>query len=308
MKQLYILIILWLCSQSIKSQSGQVYQYFDGANTTPSTSILVTIQTSSTNIWQIGKPQKTLFSSASTTPNVIVTDTISYYPSKNVSTFTFAMVNSFPWGPGSIMALRWKQKLDMDQGLDGGIVEYSTNSGSTWVNSMNNPSLYNYYGWQPASKDTLPTGQYCFSGTDNVWRDIWLCMSPMTSSLNDTIMFKFTFKLDSINTNKEGWMIDNMMGYFTLIHPVKQASQSEYLSVYPNITNGMLNVEAKKYKDDDAILKMELVNMEGKVVETFGHNKLKVVLDISKHPAGLYHLNVVTNRKSTSHAIILEKN
>jgi hypothetical protein len=268
----------------------------------------VTIQTSSTNIWQIGKPQKTLFSSASTTPNVIVTDTINYYPPTNVSTFTFAMVNSFPWGPGSIMALRWKQKLDMDQGLDGGLVQYSTNSGNTWVNSMNNTALYNYYGWLPANKDTLPSGEYCFSGTDNVWRDIWLCMGPPTATLNDTILFKFMFKSDAINNNKEGWMIDNMMGYFTMIHPVKQASQAEYLNVYPNITNGMLNVEAKKYKDDDAILKMELVNMEGKVVETFGHNKLKVVLDISKHPPGLYHLNVVTNVKSTSHAIVLEKN
>lgn len=306
MKKLYILITLWLCSQSIKSQIGTYYQYFDGANTTPSTSILVTIPSSSTNVWQIGKPQKPLFSSASTTPNVIVTDTVNYYPSSNTSTFTFYVRNTM-MGPMSIMALRWKQKLDMDQGLDGGIVEYSTNSGVTWVNSLNNPSVYNYYGWLPANKDTLPSGEFCFSGTDNVWRDIWLCVGPGVTSINDTIYFRYTFKSDAVNTNKEGWMIDNFLAYYTYAHPVKQLSQAEYMNVYPNITEGILNVEGKKYNEDDAILKMELLDVEGKVLESYGHNKLKVVLDISKYPAGMYHLNVTTNVKSTSHTILLEK-
>jgi hypothetical protein len=307
MKQLYILITLWLCSQSIKAQpTGQVYQYFDGANTTPSTSILVSIQTSSTNIWQIGKPQKTLFSSASTTPNVIVTDTLNYYPVNNKSIFTFYVANSL-WVPNAILAVRWKQKLDMDQGKDGGIVEYSTNSGATWLNTLNNSMVYNYYGWLPANKDTLPSGEFCFSGTDNVWRDIWLCLFPSVTSMNDTIYFRYTFKSDSVNTNKEGWMMDNFMAYFTHIHPVKQLSQEEYMNVYPNITDGILNVEAKKYSENDAILKMELLDMQGKVLESYGHNKLKVVLDISKYPPGMYYLNVTTNVKSTSHTILLEK-
>lgn len=284
------------------------YQYFDGANTTPSTSIMVAIQTTSTNIWQIGKPQKTLFSSASTTPNVIVTDTVNNYPPKNVSTFTFAIFNPYWPSPGPITALRWKQKLDMDQGLDGGIVEFSNTSGTTWTNSINNPNVYQYYGWQPLNKDTLPSGEFCFSGTDNVWRDIWLCIGWPVTNANDTMMFKFTFKSDSINNPKEGWMIDNMMAYFTMLHPVKSVSQTDYLSVYPNITNGILNVEAKKQSEKDAILSMELVNIEGKVIESYGHNKTKVVLDISKHPPGLYHLKVTTNVQSSTFTVLLEKN
>jgi hypothetical protein len=306
MKQLYILITLLFCSQSFKAQPSTFYQYFDGANTTPSTSILVSIQSSSTNIWQIGKPQKTLFSSASTTPNVIVTDTVNYYPVNNTSSFTFSVSNTF--FPNSILALRWKQKLDMDQGKDGGIVEYSTNNGISWVNTLNNPMVYNYYGYLPANKDTLPSGEFCFSGTDNVWRDVWLCLPPSVTSLNSTIFFRYTFKSDSVNTNKEGWMIDNFMSYYTYIHPVKQLSQAEYMNVYPNVTNGILNVEGKKLSEDDAILKMELLDLQGKVLESYGHNKLKVVLDISKYPPGMYHLNVTTNVKSTSHTILLEKN
>ncbi len=307
MKQLYILITLLFCSQITSAQAPH-YQYFDGANTTPSTSIMVTIQTSSMNIWQIGKPQKTLFSSASTTPNVIVTDTINYYPKNNVSTFTFAILN--PYWPASgpfITALRWKQKLDMDQGLDGGIVEYSTNSGATWVNTLNNFGVYMYYGFQPANKDTLPSGQFCFSGTDNIWRDIWLCMGPSITNMNDTLMMRFSFKSDSVNTNKEGWMIDNMMDYVTAMHPVKSISQMENLNVYPNTTSGILNVEAKKHSDKDYIISIELFDLAGKLLESYGQNNSKVVLDISKYADGMYNLKVVSNKVSSTFPIILKK-
>jgi hypothetical protein len=307
MKQLYTLITLLFCSQLTTAQMWY-YQYFDGANTNPSNSIMTTIQTSSTNIWQVGKPQKTLFSSASTTPNVIVTDTVNYYPVKNVSTFSFSIFNTVFPAPTAITALRWKQKLDMDQGLDGGIVEYSSNSGLTWFNAHNNPNVYQYYGFLPANKDTLPSGQYCFSGTDNTWRDIWLCLGWPVTTANDTIMFRFTFRSDSINTNKEGWMIDNMMAYFTVFHPVKSISQTEYVNVYPNMTNGVLNVEAQKLSDSDEITSLELYDISGKLVESYGRNKVKVVLDLSKHPDGLYNLKVVTNVKTSTYPVLLQKN
>jgi hypothetical protein len=307
MKQLYILFTLVFCSQSFMAQMPY-YQYFDGANTNPANSIIVGIQTSSTNIWQIGKPQKTLFSSASTTPNVIVTDTINKYPVNNVSTFTFAIKNpSFP-SPAAITAIRWKQKLDMDQGLDGGIVEYSTNSGVTWVNSFNNPNVYMFYGFQPANKDTLPSGEFCFSGTDNNWRDIWLCLGPSVTVVNDTIMLRYKFKSDSVNTLKEGWMMDNFMAYFTMMHPVKSISQEENLVVYPNTTSGILNVETKKHGDKGYIMFVELYDMSGKLLESYGQNSSKVVLDISKYPDGLYNLRVVSNAITTDFPVVLQKN
>ena len=39
------------------------------------------------NIWQIGKPHKTIFDSAYSRPDAIVTDTIHDYPANNLSTF-----------------------------------------------------------------------------------------------------------------------------------------------------------------------------------------------------------------------------
>lgn len=306
MKQLYILIIILFSSTFLKSQ--MYFQYFDGANTNPLNSLMVTIQTSSTNIWQIGKPQKTLFSSASTTPNVIVTDTINYYPNKNKSVFTFYVKNPFFGGGGQILAVRWKQKLDMDQGLDGGIVEFSSNSGTTWQNAFNNPLYaYQFYGFNPPNKDTLPSGEFCFSGTDNTWRDIWLCFSPNLTLLNDTILMRYTFKSDSINTNKEGWMIDNLVAYYSIMHPVKEISMADYLNVYPSTTNGIVNVEAKKLNERDIITSMELISSDGKVLERYGQNNIKTVIDISHYPSGSYFLKVTTNVKTKTVPITLER-
>lgn len=302
-----ITFILFLFA-SVLLRSQNVYnQYFDGFNTNPNNSIIVGIQTNSTNIWQIGKPQKTLFSSASSTPNVIVTDTINTYPINNVSTFTFAVNQTSP-PIGFPYALQWKQKLDMDAGFDGGIVEVSVNSGNTWINAHNNPAIYQFYGFLPGNKDTINGNEYCFSGTDNVWRDIWLCLPSSFTSQNDTIMYRFTFKSDGINTNKEGWMIDNMNAHTTIIHPVKEISQIDNIVVYPNITNGIVNVEMKKKSETDVISNIQLFDNEGKLVETYGQNYTKVVLDISKHKAGMYYLNITINKKVSKFKIVYEKN
>ena len=301
MKKLFTLFCFFTLFLNIKSQN--YYQYFEGTQT--STSLAVVVSTSTNNIWQIGKPSKILFSSASTTPNVIVTDTINYYPKSNISTFTVIAKQPFMFG---FAKLQWKQKLDMDVKKDGGIVEFSTNSGATWQNAHNNPNVYQYYGYQPFSKDTINTNEYCFSGTDNVWRDIWLCLNSTTSNLNDTILYRFTFKSDTVNTNKEGWVIDNFISSRTILHPVKEISNIGDILVYPNVTNGIINVEIKKTSPTDMIDNIELINEDGKVIERYGQNYTKVVLDISKHKEGLYYLRVTINKKIHKFKILYEKN
>jgi len=95
--------------KNIFSLSVFFTQYFDGADTL-STSIQIEFDTTGTNIWQVGPPQKTIFSSAATAPNVLVTDTVNFYPTNNSSSFQFTLNNfDYWWG---ILAIQWKQKLD----------------------------------------------------------------------------------------------------------------------------------------------------------------------------------------------------
>lgn len=285
---------------------GQFYfnQYFDGADTGASNSLIVEMDTSTSNIWQIGKPQKMIFDSAATRPNAIVTDTVNFYPVNNSSSFQYTVA---PWTPWGIFAIQWMQKLDMDFGQDGGIIEFSVDSGKTWTNAFNSPYVYNFYGYDTSNVDTLQNGEMAFTGTDSSWKDIWLCFDLSWLNFNDQIRIRHRFTSDSTDTNKEGWMIDNMFAHITVIHTVNEIKPEAYMVVMPNPTSGRVDIVTEKRNGPHIIEKIELINMEGKVVQEWGISPTKFYIDISDHPNGIYILKVKTNIKTESFKIVLER-
>lgn len=301
MKKLLLSFSLILISCLSFSQT--ISQYFD--DSLANNSLIVKRDTASGNIWQVGKPQKMIFDSAATLPNVIITDTLNYIPSNNTSRFTFSIDPS--WGNYGILAIRWKQKLDYEKKHSGGIVEYSSDTGKSWHNVFNSPYVYNYYGFDTLNKDTLITGDYAFSGTDSVWRDIWLCFDKSFIAFSGkTLTFRFTSVSDTSNTSKEGWMIDNMSVHTTWHHTVvKGPGDGDYLHVYPTKTNGIVHIEAQKLQQYHIIKSMQLINADGKVVQTYGTSPTKFYIDISQFPDGVYYLKVNTNFKSQTFPVIL---
>jgi Secretion system C-terminal sorting domain len=279
------------------AQAQTQYQFFDGADTVYSNSVNIEIDTNSSNIWQIGPPQKTFYNSAASQPNVIVTDTINNYPINNVSSFHIKIENNLGWW--GIYALQWVQKLDMDSDHDGGIIEFTTDDGLTWQNVFNNPMVYNFYGFSPANTDTLDNGEFAFSGRDTSWKNIWLCfdVSWMTQ-LPDTITLRFTFKSDSINNAREGWIIDDFISHPTFIHTIQEAKSDQYITVYPNPSNGIVNIETEKKMEFHLIETMELINAKGEVVERWKNIPTKYWFDSKKYATGFYLLKIKTNFKS----------
>jgi len=304
MNKLYLTTILLLIF--LQPSKAQFYtQYFDGADTIFENSVNVELDTAISNIWQIGRPQKIIFDSAATQPNAIVTDTINNYPVNNLSRFTIKILNQ--WSPWGILAIQWMQKLDMDTS-DGGFIEFTTDHGLTWQNAFNNPYVYNFYGYQQENFDTLSTGEFVFTGTDTTWRDIWLCFDLSWMSLfPDTLMFRFTFKSDYVDNAQEGWIIDNFISHFTVIHTVKTTEQSKYLNVYPNPANSIVHIEAEKLTQFHIIENMELVNASGKSVESWKNIPTKFWFDASKYSDGLYYLKVKTNVKSEVIPVVISK-
>jgi hypothetical protein len=307
MKKIYLTTALLICI--VQFSSAQFYtQYFDGADTSVWNSIKIEIDTANQNVWQIGTPQKTIFDSAATQPYAIVTDTINFYPTSDTSRFIAKVWMNFgTWG---IFALQWKQKLDMDTAFDGGIIEYSTDTGNTWVNVFNNPYVYNFYGFQTANADTLAGGEYAFSGTDSTWRDIWLCFDMswiQQFQLNDTLLFRFTLLSDSTNNNKEGWIIDNMLARITIIHTVKETEQENYLNVFPNPANNIVNIQAQKTMDFHIVEVMELVDPLGRVVDRWTNIPTKFWFATNKYNDGSYFLKIKTNLKSETFPLVINK-
>ncbi len=299
-----ILLVTGLLFASF-SFSQNYNQYFDGADTSLSNSVLIQIDTSNANnIWQIGPPQKSIFNSASTLPNVIVTDTINHYPDSNSSSFQF-WVDPFVFG-WSIVAIQWTQKLDMDDSLDYGNIEFSLDNGATWQSAWNNPYVYNFYGYDQANT-TFNGPDEVFTGTDTNWRDIWLCFDGSFMQWNDTLHCRFTFVSDSNTTNHEGWMIDNFMIHPTWIHTVEEIEQDEYIRLSPNPSTGKVVINTKKQNEFHIIEEIKVLDLNGRIVKEFGVHPTKTFIDISDLEDGEYILKIKTNLQSDTKKIVLKR-
>jgi hypothetical protein len=290
------------------SYSQYFYQGFDGFDSS-AFALFTTIDTSYTaNIWQVGPPQKVIFDNSWTAPNVLVTDTINTYPTNNRSQFQFTVPpDLFGW---SVLAIQWNQKLDMESGKDGGIIEYSIDSGATWTNVFNDPYTYNFYGFDTLNQDTLTTGEYAFSGVDSTWKSIWLCFdNNFLFLLTGELTVRFTFHSDSVDTQQEGWMIDQFYVQQTIVHTVKktETDAQPYLKVYPTATTGRVYIEAEKLQEFHIIESIELISTDGKIVKTWGTSPTKFYIDIDEQTNGMYYLKVKTNKKIETIPIVLNR-
>jgi len=282
-------------------------QYFDGADTAASNSILFDTVTVGSNTWMIGSPSKTLFNAPYTAPNVLVTDTIQPYSTNDTSVVSFAVVPQ--QGFFGIVALQWLQKLDYEQGADGGVVEFLGDDGVTWANAFSSPYVYSYYGFEPGNQDTLVDGTIVFSGTDTTWRNIWFCLdlSWMWSVGMDTLHMRFTHLADSVDTAQDGWMIDNVFAAFTFVHTVSGTEQKNYVEFGPNPTTGPLRIDVRKMGGYHVIESIELIDASGRVVQKYGSSPVKFGIDISSHPDGYYQLRVRTNMGEQTGPVLLAR-
>ena len=82
------------------------------------------------NIWQVGNPTKSIFISALSLPNAIITDTINTYPVNNESYFYLKFIR----GGLSGYYFTIKHRYDTDYLIDGGTIELSFNNGINWYN------------------------------------------------------------------------------------------------------------------------------------------------------------------------------
>ena len=305
-KNILLLIIIILHSCYSSAQSGARYQYFDGADTVAATSVFIHIDTTGGNAWQIGRPQKTIFHSAATAPNALITDTLNPYPPADTSSFTFGYQPDHDWG---VAAIRWKQKLDLDRKHDWGRIDYSLDTGTTWQNVFGNPSVYNFYGFALPNRDTIAPAQYAFTGSDTAWKDIWICFDwSDLFSHTDSLLLRFTLISDTVDSLKEGWMIDNIMVHTTFIHGlVKDPTHNADIRVFPNITSGLVNIEAPKAQKFHITEQIAVLNTAGQLVKEYRNVSTKYFIDLGDLPNGLYYVKVKTNLYSGTYPVMLTR-
>ena len=278
MKKIFTAVCIFYCAAA----PAQVYtNNFEGPNNLP-----VYNDTMAGNIWQTGTPAKVFFDSAYSVPNAMVTDTLNPYPVNNTSSFFFSINGPFltMW-----IIIQFEHKYDTDSLYDGGYIEMSSDHGMTWHNIANDPFLSSGNPYN----DTISGGIKAFTGNSNGWMNTYIffdyCALPLVV---DSITFRFVFKSDSINTNKEGWMIDNIFVSNDICLGVKENPDNNIISISPNPAANQLAIGSRQ----QAIEGVEIYNVLGEKLNigqlTANNNQL--TLDVSKLNSGIYFVNVKT--------------
>ena len=315
MKKSLLIISLSLITSFLSAQLP--LGYYESISFDPPSPVYISINVTDTilkidtsivgNIWQIGKPHKTIFDSAYSHPNAIVTDTIHYYPPNNFSAFTVKIFDP-AWmsltAPSPCIEFSFMHKFDMDSLKDGGYIEISYNNGITWTNIANdtngfgNPDFY-YYSSSPP---IIANGNAAFTGSSHGWQQVLMEGVDWDIFSNPfPVYLRFVFYSDSILTNKEGWMIDNLdlcMGCANCMPGIEEKQGNGLISIFPNPVNNVLTVEAPLKS------KIEISNNKGQFLKTFNTTNKETTIDVSDLSGGVYIVTVKTDKRIVTKKII----
>lgn len=214
---------------------GQMMYYidFDGPYS-ENNHIIIDTTSNLNNIWQIGVPDKPFFNNAYSLTHAIITDTLNPYPVNDTSSFTLRHIRPGELGGNESLQLNFWFRFNSDSLSDFGMIEASIDNGITWVNLLTEDTTYNFAWIDP--KPVL-------TGNSNGWQHFSLELNMLTYELgySDTLLYRFTFISDGVQTNKDGWMLDD----FQLAdwwEGIDDQRNNKAISIYPNPTKGEISI------------------------------------------------------------------
>jgi len=265
------------------------------------------IDTSSQNIWQIGEPNKIFFDSAFSITNAIVTDTLNYYPFNNNSYFDLK-IGEFNYNIyyEYDIFIEIKHKFDTDTLKDGGFITVSYDEGLTWTNIINDSSGFwditpnndvysggNLY----TENDTLYNGEYGFSGNSNDWVTTWFTWHnlPVKNNMDfigDTMIVRFNFISDNIETNKEGWMIDDIKLYSVDLGDGINDNKTLDFKISPNPFNETAIIELNDYRE----IELSIFDIQGQLIKQKNYfNNQSIIINRDNLNSGVYFIKIRTD-------------
>jgi hypothetical protein len=178
---------------------------------------------------------------------------------------------------------------------DGGYIEVQYHKDSVWKNTAYDTlSFVNYMMFQCENlyslNDTLFNSQPGFSGnTDWVTTKLqWIWTMPVKDYPPDTLRLRFHFASDNINTNKDGWMIDNLeMTSYNMGGSINENGVVKQLNCFPNPASDNTNIMLKNKPYE--MYSLEIYNVYGQKAGSYenlsGENFSLVRNNL---PSGLY--------------------
>ncbi len=232
--------------------------------------------------WQVGAPNKSVFTSALSLPNALVTDTVQPYPSNTTCYAEFTLLAdelSWYWGRW----LEFDQWIDLAPGSRAYIEARDTwaadwsrlndgwyNSGSVQWGLEGNEFLPSTGGWEHVIFDSPCIG--VLDGGNDRWYD------PL-------MRIRFVLEAGDNSSAHDGWMIDDFRATATPCSGGFAEHAGARLGVTPNPATDRALVDLG---DAKGLSIVQVFRTDGKLVTSTSVNGGRVVLDVSDLSAGPY--------------------
>lgn len=265
----------------------------DSCHFEPSCSWVI-VPTEDPQVWQIGAVEKPGFDSAYSPPNALVTDTIAPYAVSSHSCVELDW-DMEPYIEEGV-TLSFTHRYETDSLIDGGFLEVAYNNGP-WLPVLDTSiGIYVRVEHMYGFTDTLAGGHYGFSGNSGGWitsRIQWELWPQVARGTVFNAKVRFCFISDSIQTDKAGWLIDDIM--FHKPHrpqAITEPKGIDALVIYPNPAADRLQLRftpTNTNKHAFVIFNVLGQQMTGNKPLSTGNNDV----DLSTFPAGTYIIQLL---------------
>lgn len=279
MKNTYALILILSLSQTVYPQYTHLITF-----ETPYSTYINIDTSNSDNVWQVGRPDKHLFTSAFSLPNDIITDSINPYPINNNSTF-YLQVTPFFYPDYTI---EFVYKIDADSINDYGRIEVSFDNGQNYLNFLSVATFQITDSLGNIIFNNQTGSSNIFTGKSNGWyyftSNIYFPEIPPPK-------LRFIFHSDSIQNNRDGWMIDNI-SWIINYQGVNYLSNN--CRIYPNPTKEILTIDGSI-----KISEISILNQIGEILFNKTTDKTPYSIDLRTLDQGVYFLKLLTIDNNT---------
>jgi hypothetical protein len=315
MKRLLLCLFVALFVLYFESKGQFYYQRisFVDTNTYP---FDIIPDTSLSPLWQLGGTNKPFFCSAMLCHSMM-TDTVGPYPVNANNSFILSLKHyPFPEvfiNPKIDIWHRYQTAI----GKDGGIIEFSTDSGVTWTNVVGGCiseapvsiiTVDSFY----TTNDTLQNGAASFTGsgilhstlifTDCIGSRSTSALSPCDFPFAQNFLIRFRFVSDSVPDSLSGWKIDSItIAEQDCPGGIKNVIKNHSLSIVPNPSyNGSF---VFPQLENEMQYNVEIYNGIGERILRQSYSR---ELYLNGYPNGVYFYRVTNGTDYYSGKLIIE--
>ncbi|MCB0643055.1 MAG: M36 family metallopeptidase [Phaeodactylibacter sp.] len=235
---------------------------------------------------------------------------------------------------GDNPALRFYHRYNTQAGVDGGIVELSTDIGESWIDLTENMFKNGYDGPIAYSTFVIPNLQ-AFHGNSDGWIDTYV---DITEFADQEVNIRFRFATDE-TTAAEGWYVDDveLMDVFnydteacvmsdegdmacdrapnrgTIVESQLPSSVIELekskvsFAVFPNPADDIINIQLESEAHTE--LQVRLFSADGRTVSTqkYAVNGLQIApINVAHLAEGFYFVEVATENEVAVEKVVLK--